>query len=475
MKSLTTPLMHSMGGLAFAALLCATPTASATACPVRPELETQLQSHPTVGGYLRLAHWFDENHQADCATQAFKSALKLDPGSKAALDGLAKELIASGDYQAVIRLLRAAPLDQNLTLDLALAYRKAQSFDESARVLSQGLKTWPNSDNLTAALVSLHVHQYHFAEAQTLAKSFALHKPADLEAQRIYLRTLVITGELDVAAPLGRKLLALAPRDADLLNLNGFIERKSGDYPAARKHLEESVALNPNDFNSRVNLGLVLAQLKDAVGAKEQLEKAIALGATEPQIHFELSKVLRAQGETEEADQQLKLFQQGLKAEADQSQAVLKATQAADAQKNGDKQKAADLYREACTAEPNDAGLAYRLSVALGDLGDLPGQRTALEQTIRNDPNFVLAHYDLGYMDFRGGNNAGAEEQFRLVVKGAPDNARAWVALAAVLATESQLPDARQAVDHALKLDPKNAAALDLNKKLATARQRQPN
>ncbi len=472
MKSLATPLTKIMGGLTFAALLCAAPTASAAACSAPPELEIQLQAHPGVSGYLRLARWFDENHQPDCATQAFKSALKLDPGSKAALDGLAKELIATGDYQAVILMLRAAPRDQNLTLDLAAAYRKAQDFDESARVLSDGLKTWPNSDGLTAALVSLDVHLSHFAAAQALAEGIARQKPADLEAQRIYLRTLVITGDLDLAAPLGRKLLALALRDADLLNLNGFIERKAGDYSTARKHLEESVALNPNDYNSRMNLGLVLAQLKDAAGAKVQLKKAIKLGVDDPQVFFELSKVLRTLGDTEGAQQQLKLFQEALKAEADKSLSVLKATQAAEAQKSGDNQKAADLFREACAAEPNDAGLAYRLSAVLGDLGDIQGQRDALEQALRADPHFVLAHYALGYLEFQNGNSSASEEQFRLVVEDAPDIAKAWISLAAALATESKFEEAREAVANALRLEPHNAAALDLSKKLATA---QPN
>ena len=473
MKSLATLLTYTMGGLALAARLCAAPTASAAVCSAPPEFETQIQLHPTANAYLRLARWFDENHQADCATQALKSALKLDPGSKAALDGLAKELIATGDYQAVIRLLRAAPRDQNLTLDLAAAYRKAQDFDESARVLREGLKTWPHSIPLTGALVSLEAHQSHYAVAQALAEELAHRYPDDLEAQRIYFRTLIVSGDEDAAAPVGRKLLALAPKDEDILNLNGFLERKAGDFAAARTHLEAAVELNPSDYNPRVNLGLVLAQLKDAAGARVQLEKALELGAESPQVHFELSKVLRTLGDAEGAQRQLKLFQQGLKTEADKSLSVLKATQAAEAQKNGDKQKAADLYREACAAAPNDAGLAYRLSVVLGDLGDLPGQRAALEQALKADPNFVLAHYDLGYMEFQAGDNASAEEQFRLVVEAAPENARAWVTLAAVLATESRLPEARQAVAQALKLEPNNAAAHGLSNKLAAAQQHQ--
>lgn len=473
MKSQGTLPMHTMGWLTLAVLLCAVPTATGATCSAPPELETQLQAHPTASGYLRLAYWFDENHHAVCAIEAFQSALKFDSGSKAALDGLAKELIATGDYQAAIRLLRAAPRDQNLTLDLAAAYRKAQNFDESAQVLREALKSYPHSIPLTGALVSLEAHQSHYAVAQSLAEDLAHRYPADLEAQRIYFRTLIVSGGENAAAPLGRKLLALAPKDADLLNLNGFLERKAGDYAAARKDLEAAVELNPDDYNPRVNLGLVLAQLKDAAGAKTQLEKALELGAVSPQVHFELSKVMRTLGENEEAQQQLKLFQQGLKTEANQSAAVLKATEAAEAARNGDNQKAAGLYREACALEPDDAGLTYRLSVVLGDLGDIPGQRAALEQALKVDPNFVLAHYALGYLEFQAGNNPAAEKQFRIVVNDAPDNAKAWVSLAAALATESKFEEAREAVANALRLEPDSAAALDLSKKLPAAQQSQ--
>jgi Flp pilus assembly protein TadD len=419
--------------------------------------------------YFALGNWFDENRRPECALEVFQSALKLDPASKEALDRLAKALIATGDFETAIRRLRSASRDENLTLDLAVATRKAQRFDEATQTLVDGLKTYPNSVSLTGALVSLYVHESHFAAASKLAGELAREKPHDLEAQRILLRTLVITGDNDAAAPLARRLLAMAPQDADLLNLSGFLERKAGEYSAARKDLEQAVALNPNDYNARVNLGLVLAQLDDAAGARLQLEKAVELGATEAQVRFELAKVLRTLGENDEAQKQLKFYQQKLKEEADQSLAVLKATQAEEAAKAGDNQKAADLYREACAAQPDDAGLAYRLSVVLGDLGDNAGQRAALEQAIQADPNSVLAHYALGYMEFQAGNNAAAEEQFRMVVKVAPENAQAWISLAAALGTESRFQEGQDAVAHALSLEPNNAGALELSKKLADA------
>ena len=456
-------------GLILVAGLIAGRPAWAEICSGPPALQAELSARPNVDAYAALGNWFNENHLTNCAVEAFDAGLKIDPGSIKALDGLAKALISLKDYETAIRRLRSAPRDQNLILDLAVAYRKAQMFDEAAQVLTDGLKNYPNSVGLTGALVSLYAHESHNAAARELAEDLARKNPKDVEAQRIYLRTLVVTGDNDAATALGRQLLEVAPHDADFLNLNGFLERKAGDYEAARKHLEEAVAQSPNDYNPRVNLGLVLVELHDASGARAQLERAIELGANSAQVHFELAKVLRTLGETEEAQRQLKLYQQTLKDESEQSLAVLKATEAAEAAKAGDNRKAADLYREACAAEPNDAVLKYRLALVLRDLGDLAGERVALEQAIAADPDLFPAQYALGYLEFQAGDKAAAERQFRLTLKAAPRNAQAWLSLAATLGAESRIPEAQEAVAKALQLEPDNAGALDLSKKLTAA------
>jgi Flp pilus assembly protein TadD len=340
--------------------------------------------------------------------------------------------------------------------------------DDAVRVLNDGLKAYPNSDALTSTLVTIYVKQLRSQEASKLAEQLARRNPGDIEAQRIYLRVLVINGESDLAVPLGCKLLAMAPHDADFLYLNGILERAAGNYVDARKHLAEAVALNPNHYNSRYNYGVVLDQLKDPAGARIQLEKAIELGAQEPEIRFELAKVLRTLGETEQAQEQLKLYQTALKGRADRTVAAQKSTQAAQAVAAGDNQKAAALYREASATVPNDAGMAYKLAMVLDALGDTEGERTALQQSIKSDPGYAPAQYQLGYVESRSGDIGGAEQQFRLAVKAAPGYVQAWVALAATLAMESRFPDAQEAVATALKLDPSNQEALDLSKTLAS-------
>ena len=213
-------------------------------------------------------------------------------------------------------------------------------------------------------------------------------------------------------------------------------------------------------------------ELHDPAGAKIQLEKALALGKDEPQVHFELAKVLRALGETEAAQQQLTLFQQREKQESDRAFAVSKAAQAAEAVKAGDNQKAAELYRQARAAEPQNVRLAYELALVLDNLGDRGGERAALEQAIQANPHFVPAQYQLGSMDLQAGDNAGAERQFRLTADEVPDNAQAWIGLAAALGAESRLAEAQAAVAHALDLQPDNAAARELSRKLAGVQDR---
>ncbi len=174
-------------------------------------LEARIHTRHDAGAYAEFGLWFDENHQNECAAQAYQSglkvmpnsdrldyllgsslyapsrfvdaiaalkvavrlnpqelqvhlllgaalaklgrnqeaasewtsALKIDPNSLAALDGQAKSLIAVGDYASVIRNLRSLTRDDNLTLDLAIAYRDAGMLDETERTLKQGLEADP--------------------------------------------------------------------------------------------------------------------------------------------------------------------------------------------------------------------------------------------------------------------------------------------------------------------------------------------
>jgi tetratricopeptide (TPR) repeat protein len=430
-------------------------------------LQHSVEQHPKEErAHLLLASALAGLGRGKEAFVEWQAALRIDPHSKMAMDGIAKILLNAGDNETVIAQLTETQLDENLTLDLATAYGRTGQFNEAARVLTEGIKTYPNSAAITSLLVSDDVKLSRFDEADKVAEQLASRNPHDIEAQRVYLHVLVFNAENQTAVPLARKLLALAPHDADFLYLNGVLERTAGDFAAAHKHLEESARLNPNQYSTRYNLGYTLEQLQDFAGAKEQLQKAIELDPADPESRFELAKVLRKLGETDAAQQQLVLYQKLVKDKSDHTIAAQKSTQAAEAARAGDKQKAAALYREAIAALPDNAGLPYQLALVLSDLNDIDGERAALEQAVKIDPNFALAQYQLGILDSRNGDTGSAEQHFRLALKASPGYVQAWIALAAALATESRIPDALQAVDSALMIDPSNNQGLELRKNL---------
>jgi Flp pilus assembly protein TadD len=332
--------------------------------------------------------------------------------------------------------------------------------------IARALRANPSSIRLISALATVFVQQTRYPDAAQLAERAVRLHPQDMEAQRLYLRVLVLNHDAATARPLARKLLAAAPHDFNLLYLNGMLEREAGEYAIARDHLEEAVALDPSNDNCRYNLGVALAQLKDPKGAKEQFEKALELGATEPQVRFELAAVLRTLGENAEADTQLQRYQQEMQANVRQTLANGKSAQAAEELAAGNAQKAVDLYREAVEAAPNDAVLVYKMALALDQTGDTAAERTALEQAVKMDPTLALAQNQLGYLASREGDSATAEQHFRLAVGAAPGYTEAWVSLAATLGMESRFSEAQQAVGTALQLDPHNEQALHLRQEL---------
>src|SRR5438270_5569104 len=194
-------------GLSVAVCLCATFCAG-TACTGPPALETKLHTRPDSDTYVELGTWFGDHHQYTCAVDAYRAALKLEPGSaklsyllglglyfasqpeeaitslrqsiqlmpeemkphlilarvlsqlhrteeaKAeweaalkidprstdALDGISKSYIAEGDYRSVIGLLQSAPSNEDLTLDLSRAYDMAGMLDDAAKTLNAALR-----------------------------------------------------------------------------------------------------------------------------------------------------------------------------------------------------------------------------------------------------------------------------------------------------------------------------------------------
>jgi tetratricopeptide (TPR) repeat protein len=440
--------------------------------------------------------------------EAWEAALLVDPTSVIALDWLAKARISSGQPEAAVDLLSAAPPDEELTLDLAVAYSQSHLFDKAAETLNSALAKAPGDLRLSAALATVYVQAHRYQDATNLLrKALDLH-PHDDPTELLYLRLLVLQDDDADARPIARRLLATHPDSFDALYLSGILENDAQEYAAASAHLKAAVAINPSHYDTRYNLGIALSHLQQYDAAREQLEKAVALAPNEAEAHFHLAQVLRALGQTAQSQAQLKVFQEKQQATIKLALAQTKASQAGQALNSGNVAQAVALYREAIDARPQDPILQYDLALALNSIKDptpedFLQQRAALEEAIQLKPGFAAAENQLGYVAAHAGDTAAAEQhfvnalaavprfaeasnnlgtllgqegrdseaevRFRSAVSANPRYIRAWVNLAATLASESHFPEARAAIESALKIDPQDPDALRLRQMLASA------
>jgi tetratricopeptide (TPR) repeat protein len=432
------------------------------------ELEQSARLDPEVlKPHIVLATVYEETGKRAEAEDQWRKALAIDPKSEDALEGLANDLMASQDYSGVVQLLHDAPRTEKLTIPLARALGLLNYLDESGNVLLEAMKAQPDSLPLAEAMVVVLVKQTKYQEAINLLQYMVKKHPGSEDAEMQLFRLLVLTNHINLARPIGPKLLAARPHDAEVLYLNGIVERSVGDFAQAKTYLEQAVALDPNFFNSRFNLGMVDVFLKDWQGAKENLEKAIALGAPQPEVHFELAKALRGMGDAPGAMQEIQLYQKLKKADDDATQAALSAGQGDRDMDAGKIDEALRHYRDAVQAKPDSAAYHYKLAVALHRSGDTAGEREQLDQAIKIDPKMAGAHNALGFLLSRSGDADGAVQHFREAVDAAPEWPEAWINLAAELAVQGHFEEARQAVAKALQLDPANTQAKELSDQLA--------
>jgi tetratricopeptide (TPR) repeat protein len=433
-------------------------------------IQVQQATHldPTViKPHLILAELLDRAGKNAEGEEQWKRALAIDPAATPALEGLSTDLLRRKDYPGVVKLLDPAPRLEPLALNLARAYVLLSYPDEANQALSDGLKLAPKSLPLAQALAASKTHQRRYEDAIKLLQQALVDHPGDLNVELQLFRTLVMSNHINEARSLGPRLLVQRPHDAEVLYLNGVVERTDEDYVHARAHFEEAVALQPNDYNIHYNLGILLVFQREWQHAIDELQKSIALGESYPEVHFQLARAMRGLGDNDGAKREIDTYQQLKKADEASLEAATSERKGDADLDAGDIKEAILQFRQAADEAPDNANYKYKLAIALHQSGDLAGEQTLLEQAIKLKPDLAPAQRELGYLLDRSGDPDAAIMHFRAAVQAAPGWVEAWINLSAELAVTGQLDEARQAVASALHLEPANPAALKLRDQLS--------
>jgi len=452
------------------------------------------QKADLLAAHNALAAALRETGQLEGAEAEFTAALKIDPHSVYALEGLTKIQIEQKRYASVIRNLRDAPPDNGLRLNLAIAYASSGKEDEAVKILHELAKSQPDLAIAHFNLASVYAQQKRFQEAaDEYGQTLRLDSANDV-ARIALVKALTILAQYSEALRLIEDYARRKPADHEGHLLLGTVYRELGKYGEAQKELEQAVAMRPDDFESCFNLGFVLAKQGKAAEALPHLQRAKELNPNSSETRFQLTAVLTKLKQFDRASEERKVFSEQKEATLKENIAATKGIRANQYLETGDAQRAVEGYREALREDPKNARTYYNLALALARLNDRTGERQALEHSVELDARLAPAHNQLGLIDLedgkvadaekrfnnalsldpgyaeaqsnlgvlygRAGKNKQAEEMFRRAIENDPGYAQAYLNLGLILASEDRFAEAEIAIQNTLRIAPKHVPAL---------------
>jgi len=330
-----------------------------------------------------------------------------------------------------------------------------------------------------AALLASGAAQTHFTRALELR-----HAGNTLEA----LREL----QLAVKADAG---LAEAHREIGLI----LLERR--DFAEASAAFRRAVERNPEDFQTRYNLALSLANAGRPDSGLQELEailkarpdwglawfgvghvharaghmgdaeaayrKALALDATLVRAHFELGKLLEEKGNRSGA---IEALTAGVKLAPDSTAARFRlATLLRQAGRREESQREFEAVRQLRDRRQRgeQAALAYQQGMRYLESGDAAAAVRELRRAVANRPDFPESRAALAEAYERNGDIAAAIAEFRKALELAP-SARTANHVGVLLAKMGRMQEAVAAFRRALEIEPGHAnAARNLDQALA--------
>src|ERR1700746_1060738 len=152
-------------------------------------------------GHMRLGQELSELGKNDGAIEEFKVALKSDPQSVPALDGLARALIAQKRYSAAIAYLKDATTDPVLQDDLAVAYSSNGDVAEAVQLLAELVQPNPSSADRHVRLGLAYTQESQFRQAVDEFREALRLDPSNDVTRLSYVKALIILAEFQTALP----------------------------------------------------------------------------------------------------------------------------------------------------------------------------------------------------------------------------------------------------------------------------------
>ena len=353
------------------------------------------------------------------AKKEFNDVLRLDADNQEARFGIAKLECANGDF--LTSLSQADPILKSSAVPLTASC--------SSRKTMQASKRRTPSSSLSAIGPFLPE-----ASADSIVEFASILEKFDLNQQALEV--------LEKAKNRGTVSYEMAFALANL-----YFSR--GDANSAFQSYEAALSLRPTCTECFLQLARIATRQKDPEKSLAYLIKAKRLQPNNAEILFEFGKACL---ELDLPDDALAAVQKAARLQPNNDSYTYVLASA-----NVSKKQYAvggKLFQTLLAKHPEDPVLNYAMGSLLFLEVKFDEATTYLQRSVKLQPSQTAAYYYLGLIAEEKGDNNRAALTFRDLLQRNPAYGPAWEGLGRVLLNQKQFPEAQQALEKAVALDP---------------------
>lgn len=431
--------------------------------------------------------------QPDAAKEAYQAALALQPNNGAALIGMARHAVLSGNREeAELYAIAATEKDAN-NPDVwnfrGAMLRAVNKPDDALAAYGKVIALRPNDVNARIEQAYLHINQGKFDLAKTDIDAARKAAPNSLLATYAQALLDYSQGKHAQARESLQKVLKAAPEHMPSILLAGAVEQNLGSMQQSEQHLRKYLENDPNNLYARKLLAQTLlksAQPRDAVavlaptlekgGADAQLlalagesymqardfgkatgylEQAAKLAPEAAVVRTSLGLARLNQGQPGQAIADL---ERATELDPKSPAALAALVEAETGLKHYD--KALEAAKRLQALQPDSPAPLNLIAAVHMAKGDLAAARAALDKAVALQPTYFPAVTQLVRLDLAANKPEDAKKRFEAVLAKDKKNFGALVGLAELARLQNRPDEATKLLEKAQAENPEAIAAV---------------
>ena len=256
-------------------------------------LSIRRKTSPTDETELLLGFSYLGLGDGDSAVQAFRQAVKLNPGSAPAQLALGRQLFQKADLEDSIYHLREAhrlaPGDIAAVTSLAQVLVKSERFKEAIELLESHAGDPAASPEVFSLVGVAYASLGRFSQAVPMLEMAARREPENDRAYFLLGYARAELGQAEAALSAYETAIRLNPGAGVYYNHYASVLERQGRLSQAAENLQKSLALQPNSAIAHYGLGRVLVQMGKYQEAVAHLQESIAAGQPPARAYYLLA------------------------------------------------------------------------------------------------------------------------------------------------------------------------------------------